>query len=384
MLLSVIALFAAIAFSFPAAAQDLKDVQNRQKIAAQKIVAQVEDAIDRSRKQDPKDAKFALQEMIRQVRESTSLTSEERAPLVQRLQARLAIVQDAGRSKAIEQDQKPLRDPPKYKTPANDPNGGVGAFAKNYTDQAKNASKTHAELIREREKNRTLVDLGIEKSAVLTDKEIAFAPEWKKISERRKEFMSPKLTEAEVKLLKTLNSTISLDYNGDEFKAVINHLSEKSGLTILIDEPSLEEARVDYKDPVNFKVPKVTVRTALKKILGDKGLTYIIKEGNIQVMTPKKATEYTVIRTYSIDDLVTPITTNPQMLMMFGPQAQLFQMNQNAQMIINMIQMTVEPSYWQPNGPGSITFLPATRSLVVRASAELHYQLGSPGMFGGR
>jgi hypothetical protein len=124
----------------------------------------------------------------------------------------------------------------------------------------------------------------------------------------------------------------------------------------------------------------MTVRTALKKILGDKGLTYIIKEGNIQVMTPKKASEYTVVRTYTISDLVTP---DPR-LNFFNPYMAQFQKIQAGNQIVALIQNTIEPSYWQPNGPGTIIFEPTTGALIVRASAELHYQLGSPGLFGGR
>ena len=48
----------------------------------------------------------------------------------------------------------------------------------------------------------------------------------------------------------------------------------------------------------------------------------------------------------------------------------------------HLIMATIEPSYWQPNGPGSIAYFPLTKSLVIRASAELHYQLAQPGMFG--
>jgi hypothetical protein len=84
------------------------------------------------------------------------------------------------------------------------------------------------------------------------------------------------------------------------------------------------------------------------------------------------------VRAYPIDDLIQP----NQMAMMFGPFVAQAQMMQNAQQLINLIMMTVEPSYWQPNGPGSIAFYPPAKSLIIRASAEMHYQLGSPGLFG--
>ena len=70
--------------------------------------------------------------------------------------------------------------------------------------------------------------------------------------------------------------------------------------------------------------------------------------------------------------------------MQFGPFIAQAQMMQNAQQLILLIQQVIEPNYWQPNGPGSIVFYPPTKSLIIRASAEMHYQLGSPGIFGGR
>jgi len=173
---------------------------------------------------------------------------------------------------------------------------------------------------------------------------------------------------------------MTVNYDGDKFRAVLDHLRDKTGLTIIVDEGSLEDAKVDYDDPVTFKGAKVNVRTALKKILGDKSLTYVIKEGCIQVMTPKKASEMMVIRSYPVGDLVQP---DPQLLMMYGPFFKNQMMLQNAQQLINLIQSTIEPTYWQANGgPATITFFLPTQSIVVRASAEMHYQLGSPGIFG--
>ena len=104
----------------------------------------------------------------------------------------------------------------------------------------------------------------------------------------------------------------------------------------------------------------------------------IIKEGHLQVMTPKRAAEHTVVRAYPVDDLVAPNQTTA----MFGPFVQQAQMMQNAQQLVNLIQFSIEPSYWQPNGPGTITFFAPTKTLMIRASAEMHYQMSSPGLFG--
>src|SRR6185295_19316554 len=180
-------------------------------------------------------------------------------------------------------------------------------------------------------------------------------------SERMKKLFGPQMTEKEVKLLKTLNSVMSVDYDNDKLKSVVNHLQDKTGLTILVDPASLTDLNIDYEDPVSFKVDKASVRTILKKVFGDKGLTYIIKEGSIHVMTPENASKYTIIRTYAVADLV---EGDPRLAMQFGPFIAQAQMQQNALQLINLIQQVIEPAYWQPTGPGSIIFYPPTRSIV--------------------
>ncbi len=380
-----LALFTFFCFALIGSGQDLKDQAARQKIAADKLISQVKNALDQSRRlerTDPAEAKFMLRNMIARVNDSTDLLISDRASLKQQLQIRLNQVDDAARGRKIADDQRPLQTPPKSRPPVNsNPGGGAGSVAKGFIDSAKGAQKTNADLIREREKGILGVNMGIEKSLVLTDREIEFPPYWKELTKRRADMVNQKLTEKEIALLKTLNSVMSVDYDGEKFKAVISHIQDRTGLTILVDEPSLEDAGTNYDAAVNLKAQKISVRMVLKKVLGDQKLTYIIKEGCIQVMTPKKAAENTVIRTYNVDDLIQP---SQQMQQMFNPLLNEFQMRQNAMMLINLIQQSVEPSYWQPNGPGSIIFYPPTKSLVIRASAEMHYQLGSPGLFGGR
>jgi hypothetical protein len=197
--------------------------------------------------------------------------------------------------------------------------------------------------------------------------------DWDRISERGKQ----KLTTKEVALLKALNSTLSVDFDKKRLSLVIELLQDKAGLTILVDESSLKDANVDlYEDTVTFKVNKVTVRTILKKILADRGLTYVIREGMVSVVTQQKAREMMVVRAYPINDLVA--TNDP---IFWGPIFNRAFMLQNAQMIINMIQSSVEPSQWNVNGgPASITFHEPTMSLVIRASAEMHFQMGGAGI----
>ena len=365
-------------------AGDLQQIQARKQIAAQKLKTDVARAIEDARKVSPESAKQLLERMRREVTDSLDLLPSEKTPLLSQLQTAVRSADEAARAKKVVDDQRPVRLPP-ITRPVDPPYpGGVSGFAKDWIAQPKNAAKLHADLIREREKGNLNLMLGIEKMPPMPNENgIGFPSNWKQLSEARKKLVSPQLTEREVKILKTLNSTMSVRYDGDKFKAVLQHLEEKTGLTLIVDPQSERDLNLDYDDPVTLKIERATVRTILKTALGQKGLTYIIKEGNIQVMTPKRAAEHTVIRPYQIDDLISP---NPQMAMMYGPmfapQMNRMQRMQNAQQLIQLIMMTTDPNYWQPNGPGSILFYEPTGTLLIRASTEMHYQMSSPGMFG--
>jgi hypothetical protein len=94
------------------------------------------------------------------------------------------------------------------------------------------------------------------------------------------------------------------------------------------------------------------------------------------VVTQQKAREMMTVRSYPVSDLVA--ADNP---LFWGPIFSRAIMLQNAQRIIDMIVSSIEPAQWNTNGgPGSITFHEPSMSLVIRASAEMHYQLGGAGI----
>lgn len=178
--------------------------------------------------------------------------------------------------------------------------------------------------------------------------------------------------------MQALNRPLSVDFKGDRFEDVMQYLSTVINQPILIDRNDLKDAQIDYETPVNLSVKNVTLRTVLRKILGEYGLTYIVKEETIQVVSQAKARETMVVRAYPVGDLIAigggpgdPLTN------FFGPGLGQIQRMQNVANLLNMVQTTVDPQSWQINGgPGTVAFDYATMSLVIRNSAEVHAMFG--------
>jgi hypothetical protein len=180
-----------------------------------------------------------------------------------------------------------------------------------------------------------------------------------------------KLTAKEKELLKMLNSTLSVAWDKKPLKDAIEFIQDKTNLNILMDEGSLKEVNVEYDDPVTLKGNKLPVRMILKKILADKGLTYIIKDACLHVMTPDKAKQYQVARAYPVGDLL------PVFMPQAGPFFNRARMYEGVQQLMDLIVNTVEPASWQVNGGwGTMSFHEPSMSLVIRQTAEFHYQMG--------
>ena len=87
--------------------------------------------------------------------------------------------------------------------------------------------------------------------------------------------------------------------------------------TIIIDKNALDEGQITYDTPVtcSFQTP-VATRTALRAMLNNVNLTYVIRDGVIHVTNTARAKDLMVTRVYYIGDLVTGmgmVTSPPQL-----------------------------------------------------------------------
>jgi hypothetical protein len=365
----------------PAAADDLLEkFRARNELKVQKLVSDTNNALAESRRLEKSDAAKArdlLRRALAELEDDTLLPERQRAALEQQVRTRLRDViarlqaQRAANDQATRQAADKARRDERAKELANDrAQSGPAGVAKKLMGSTADQVAAADRLRKERGRAMNSVFSSLEASATPIAGEVEYPKHWAAITEARKRTVGPRLTKEEVALLKALNSTLSVDFKEHRFRDVIDYLSEKTGQPLITDKNSLQEAMLEYDTPITFKVSKVTVRTILRKILGDYGLTYVIKDGTIQVVTHQKARDMMVVRTYPIDDLV---GADPG----FGLFLGRLQMLQNAQSLIQMIQNAIEPNSWDVrNGGGTIAFHEPTRSLVVRNSAEVHYMMG--------
>jgi antitoxin component of MazEF toxin-antitoxin module len=383
-----------------ARADDLKDEAVRKQLELQKLEKEVKENLESAAsfaKTDPEGALKLLKLVRDQISDDTNLSPERKKELLSTLDTRIKSVAarpipvlPSERPDANRRDKDDERINNDLKTIGDLRRAGKRDEAERMTDDLFKrypnnpgvvAAKTigsrgntiaDARDLRDKYGERNLaVDRDIVKSATPAVDDMEFPKDWKEKSEKRSK---PKLTDAEEKLLKALNTPLKdIDFEKMSLKDVLQYLQDKTGQSVIIPKSIMEEVGISYETAVTLKVDNVTLRTVLKKVLGDLNLTYIIKDATIQATTPERAKQTYSIRTYYIGDLAGLADVR------LGPIVQRIQMAQTIALVMQTIIQNVEPSSWQANNAeagGTITFDPITMSIIVKQTAEMHLILG--------
>jgi hypothetical protein len=237
------------------------------------------------------------------------------------------------------------------------------AQATSQTSSAADRAAAARKLQADAERGRMAAIRDIDRALIIPKGEIEFPTDWKERTKGRN--TGVQLTAKEKALVQALNTPISVSFRGSRLEDVIEYLQTFMGQTILLDKAALEEAQVTYDTPVTVNLRGVTVRTLLRKILGDLALAYVVRDETIQVTSGVRARDLMVVRSYYIGDLVIGMGgVNP------------IQQMQSVNQIMDMIQNSVDAPSWRVNGgSGTISFNAASMTLVVRQSAEVHAML---------
>lgn len=226
------------------------------------------------------------------------------------------------------------------------------------------------ELNNEKERRMVLAMREIERSALPPLDDIEFPRDWAEKTKMRAK--NNQLTKAERAILEALDSPITIDLKDAKFEDVIDFLEKKTGQSIIMDKPGLDSATVGYDTPVTVRARNVATKTVLRKVLGELGLAFVVKDETIFVTSAERAKGMLTTRTYYMGDLLGVVDAR------WGPWVTGAQVYNNVVQLMTLITQSVEPDGWEVNQRGgfaTITLHPPTMSFVVKASAEVHYSM---------
>lgn len=215
---------------------------------------------------------------------------------------------------------------------------------------------------------------GVAASSIAAGNDIEFPKDWAEKTRRR--LKNVELTPKEKSLLEALDAPLTISIADQPLKYVLTELSTKMGQELHIDGKSLADLEIDPdKKLSSVEARGVSARTVLRQVLAAHGLTFLVKDQLIQVMTVEKARDQLATKVYYLGDLVQGVGpfAGP---FTWGPVIDFEQTQANVRVVVEAIKTSIDPEVWK-NGYASINFHLPSMSLVVRAPSEVHAALGS-------
>ncbi len=139
------------------------------------------------------------------------------------------------------------------------------------------------------------------------------AARWREITRLREKYKSVDLANpgsAEEKIYDALDKTLEspIDHEETPLGDVVQQLRDLTGIPIQLDQKALEEAGIAPDTPVTGKLGAgISLRSALRLLLGNVDLTYLIKNEVLLITTKEKAETNLVVKVYPVADLVLPV-----------------------------------------------------------------------------
>lgn len=122
----------------------------------------------------------------------------------------------------------------------------------------------------------------------------------------------------EQRIMDALDTDVDLEYAETPLHEVISDLKDRFGIPIVLSTKKLEEAAISLETPVTVSLKQISLRAGLRNMLGELGLTYLIKDEVMQITTPEDAGSQLITKVYRVGDLVVPIAPNSSMFGLGG------------------------------------------------------------------
>ena len=221
-------------------------------------------------------------------------------------------------------------------------------------------------------------------------------------------------TDSELRIEKSLNSTISLHFHAVPLTDIIRHIATTHGINIILDTRAIETEGLLADQSVSIDVDNIKLRSALNLLLDQAGgLVYDVENEVLKITNRLEQETKYVQAVYNVADLVVPLNLTVQK----GPFDQnllngrggsnlsgngLFQVDDDLGIaigsngsprrgrsgqrgaeegvdftgLVDLITTTVEPGTWDlDGGAGRLHGEENTLSLVIRQTPAVHEQI---------
>ncbi len=160
---------------------------------------------------------------------------------------------------------------------------------------------------------------------------------------------------AEIAIHKALSQKVTFDFQGRQLVKVVEDLKEMLKFEIQLDRKALQDAGIDAKLQIKFKASGVSAKSALKRMLSEFDLEWVIENDALIITTKEAACRKLVTYCYPLADLG---------------------QNVGYDKVTDTIERAISPSTWHAaGGPASIEIYKPCRCLVISNDPDVHKQI---------
>jgi len=200
---------------------------------------------------------------------------------------------------------------------------------------------------------------------------ILAAAAWALSSSARAQVVGQDDSAATRRIEAALKTETAIDFSETPLKEMVAFLAKTHDIAIVLNNRALEEVGIGPDTPVSRTLRGISLRSALRLMLRDLGLTYVVRDEVLVITTPEDAESTLLTRFYPVADLV-----------LIDPSEPYSRSNSDFQELIDLIQKTIAPATWDTNGgQGAIDGSALAGALVVSQTNEIHEQI--PGLLAG-
>jgi hypothetical protein len=175
----------------------------------------------------------------------------------------------------------------------------------------------------------------------------------------------PRACGEEARIHEALLEKCELDFDQLPLVEALNRLAERCPAQLDIDHKALADGGVGADTPVTLSIDGLSYRAALKLLLDELSLTYVIRDEVLFITTKTEAENILTIKVYPVFDLV----VRP-------PDAPIRRPGLDFQSLIDNITSNIEPTTWdEVGGPGSIQPFTNSAALVISQTAGIHEEI---------
>ncbi len=192
----------------------------------------------------------------------------------------------------------------------------------------------------------------------------------------------PRPTKAEERILEALAMPVDIVFRGKPLEECLQTINDYPGLPkfqTYIERTTLADEGVALDQPVTLMLKGCRVESALRLLLDPVQLTCVIENDVLLVTTAAKAGEKLITRTYPVRDLFQGRVAQPAVLEKSDGTQEPVSVWRGATRhddLVDAIIANIQPDSWEElSGPGSLTYVKESGSLVIRQTFPVHREI---------